>query len=139
MKNHFHLLIRIKKLEEHNLTDCSQAFSNLFNAYTKTINRKYKRQGSLFQKPFKRILVDSKTYFIHLVNYIHRNPEKHQFTDNFRTYPYSSYQVISQKKNSIIKKQQVIDWFGTPNLFLKYHEQSDETKIQHLILEDTYF
>jgi hypothetical protein len=104
----------------------SKPFSNLFNAYTKTINKTYKRTGSLFQRPFKRILVDSDIYLMHLVNYIHRNPQKHGFTNDFRAYPYSSYQSIYKQKNSRIEGQQVMDWFGNPKSFAKYHEQSDE-------------
>ena len=62
MGNHFHLLVKMKPASTDlpgfkNLEglDYSQAFSNLFNAYTKSINRAYNRTGSLFQKNFKRI------------------------------------------------------------------------------------
>ncbi len=144
MKNHFHLLVQMKSEEDltgfQNLSglnlNYSKQFSNLFNAYTKTINNTYQRTGSLFQRPFKRILVDSDAYLTHLVNYIHHNPQKHGFTDDFRTYPYSSYQTIYQKKNSRIEGQQVIDWFGNLKSFVEYHQQFDETKIQHLIEDD---
>jgi len=85
LKNHFHLLIKVK---EHlpglqNLEDvlpASKAFSNLFNAYTKSINKAYKRSGSLFQKNFRRIEVSSDKYFTRLIHYIHFNPQKHRFT-----------------------------------------------------------
>ena len=145
MKNHFHLLARMKPVEDltgfQNLSgldspNYSKPFSNLFNAYTKAINKTYLRTGSLFERPFKRILVDSDTYLIHLVNYIHQNPLKHGFTNDFRTYPYSSYQTIYQQKNSRIEGQQVIDWFGNPMSFAKFHEQINEAKIQHLIEDD---
>ena len=138
MKNHFHLLVQMKPEKDltgfENLSSMnSKQFSNLFNAYTKTINNTYQRTGSLFEKPFKRILVDSDTYLTHLVNYIHHNPQKHGFTNDFRTYPYSSYQTIYQQKNSRIKGQQVMEWFGNLKSFVEYHKQFDETKIQHLI------
>ncbi len=116
--------------------DYSKQFSKLFNAYTKTLNNTYQRTGSLFQKPFKRILVDSNTYLTHLVNYIHHNPQKHGFTNDFSAYPYSSYQTIYQQKNSRIEGQQVINWFGNSKSFAKFHEQVNETKIQHLIEDD---
>ena len=142
MKNHFHLLVQIKPEKDltgfQNLSglNYSKPFSNLFNAYTKTINNTYHRTGSLFQRPFKRILVDSDAYLTHLVNYIHHNPQKHGFTDDFRTYPYSSYQTIYQQKNSRIEGKTVIDWFGNTKSFVEYHQQFDETKIQHLIEDD---
>jgi len=64
----------------------SQYFSNLFNAYTKAINKNYNRSGSLFEKNFKRILIDDDSYLVQLVCYIHRNPQKHGITKDFRTY-----------------------------------------------------
>jgi len=147
MKNHFHLLVRIKPkpdlpgledLEGLTSHSYSQPFSNLFNAYTKAINKAYGRSGSLFEKNFNRILIDTDRHFIHLVCYIHRNPQKHGFTDNFRTYPYSSYQTIRQQKQSRIEHQQVLQWFGSMQSFENYHRQFDNGQIQHLIGDDDF-
>lgn len=138
MRNHFHLLIRIQLKKSTSLPiDYSKQFSNLFNAYTRTINNTYHRTGSLFERPFKRILVDSDSYFTHLVSYIHRNPQKHGFIDDFRDYTYSSYHTIREQKHSRVECQQVIDWFGDIQSFEKYHQQFDEKNIHHLI-EDNF-
>ena len=72
----------------------SQAFSNLFSTYTKAINKAYQRTGSLFQKPFRRVLVTSDEHLFHLVTYIQLNPDKHGFIQDFREWPYSSYSTI---------------------------------------------
>ena len=66
----------------------SQQFGNLFNAYAKAINRAYGRTGSLFQHPFGRVPVTSDAYLVQLVAYIHRNPQRHGFVDDFRDWPY---------------------------------------------------
>lgn len=139
MKNHFHLLVRIRlntDLSGQSTPDYSKQFSNLFNAYTKAINKTYQRSGNLFQRPFKRILVNSNSYLMNLVVYIHRNPHKHGFTDDFRTYPYSSYQTIYQQKKSRINGQEVMSWFQNPKLFVEAHDKLDELEIQHLIEDD---
>jgi len=139
MKNHFHFLVRIKldtDLSGLITLDYSKQFSNLFNAYTKAINKTYQRTGNLFQRPFKRILVNSNAYLVNLVSYIHRNPQKHGFTEDFRTYPYSSYQTIYQQKNSRINGQEVMDWIHNPKLFVEYHDNLDEMEIRHLIEDD---
>jgi REP element-mobilizing transposase RayT len=145
MRNHFHLLVRInpkpdltgfKNLSGLDAPLYSKQFSNLFNAYTKTINKTYQRTGNLFERPFKRILVDSDRYFIHLISYIHRNPQKHGFTNDFRTYPYSSFQTIQQQKTSRIAHAQVLQWFGNLHQFENYHQSFDDNKIAHLIEED---
>lgn len=143
MRNHFHLLVKIapkpdllglKDLEGLNY---SQAFSNLFNAYTKTINKTYNRHGSLFEKNFKRILIDSDSYLIQLVAYIHRNPQKHGFTDNFRTYPYSSYHSIQEQKQTRIANQQVLSWFDTLLNFENYHQQFDDSKLGAFTIDES--
>jgi putative transposase len=147
MKNHFHLLVRMKSEAElanvnlpgfQNLEGFSyaQRFSNLFNAYTKAINKAYQRSGSLFEKNFDRILIDSDSHLTHLVCYIHRNPQKHGFCDNFRDYPYSSYQAIAQNKNTRINRLAVLEWFGSLTAFENYHAQFDQMRIRHLIGDD---
>ncbi len=147
LKNHFHFLLRIKTEEEQEILKTSlapfkplnptQQFANWFNSYTKAINKAYQRVGSLFQNRFGRIQVDSDNYFIQLVTYIHRNPEKHGFVDDFRTYPYSSYQAISHQKNTHLKSEKVLDWFGNLENFNHYHQSLDNNiQISHLIGDD---
>lgn len=83
MPNHFHFLIRLKDINELDLTGFEnlsglkpphQYFSNLFNAYTKAFNKRNNRHGALFERPFKRKLVEDESYFKQLVLYIHNNP-----------------------------------------------------------------
>src|SRR5258707_12000647 len=87
LKNHFHLLVMIREAPatpgqtspalgetgEVSVPKASQSFANLFNAYTKAINKAFGRTGSLFQERFQRIEVTSDRYFLHLVFYIHFN------------------------------------------------------------------
>jgi putative transposase len=93
LKNHFHVLARIKDMEDPTSPSRplgSIAFSNLFNAYAKAINKACGRTGSLFQHPFGRIPVLTQSYLIQLVRYIHFNPQKHGLVSDFREWPYSS-------------------------------------------------
>ncbi len=63
--NHFHFLVRVKDHEnlsgledlrglDYKRNPVSQAFSNLFNAYTKAINKQKNRTGSIFQKKLRK-------------------------------------------------------------------------------------
>lgn len=70
MPNHYHLLVCFKG------EDVSEAMQFLSLAYTKAINRRYNRVGSLFQGRFQSIWVDREEYLCHLVRYIHLNPVK---------------------------------------------------------------
>ena len=77
MGNHFHFMLRIRPEEEletlfatkvkegvFRSMDMEQRinrqFSNLFNAYSKAFNKKYKRTGSLIEHGFRRIKVEGK-------------------------------------------------------------------------------
>lgn len=94
LNNHFHFLLRVKEQDEIDLKEIkppSQYFSNMFNAYTKAINKAYNRKGSLFQRPFQRKIIPSEEYFYQLVDYIHFNPIKHGFVNHIKDWPYSSY------------------------------------------------
>lgn len=102
----------------------SQAFSNLFNAYTRTINNKYGRTGALFERPFERIQVDNDGYFCALVVYIHRNPQTHGFVDDFRQWPFSSYTAISTRSRTRIERDAVLTWFSGGASFQQAHEQA---------------
>ncbi len=130
LKNHFHFLIEIK--DENSLPEkilskkglnLSQPFSNFFNAYTKSINKRYKRCGSLFKERYKRIKIDDENYLKQLVTYIHLNPVKHKFTKDFEQYPYSSYNSILSKKTTLLKREEVIEWFGDKENFIYCHQE----------------
>lgn len=109
MPNHFHLLVRIKDAEDliqtfpkfrtlEKLKEApaalphllSKKFANFFSSYTQSFNKVYERRGSLFLKNFKRKLVESESYLIQLILYIHLNPVKHGFTGNTEKWQWHS-------------------------------------------------
>lgn len=156
LKNHFHLIVRIKTEEEMNKPQApetprvfskplaskpratpSQTFANFLNAYAKAINQSYGRTGSLFQHPFGRIPVMTEPYLLNLVHYIHWNPQKHGFVSDFRTYPYSSYPILGSDKPTRLKRAEVIEWFNGRDQFQSFHAaRQDEKPILPLIGED---
>ncbi len=145
LKNHFHLLIRIKdesdlrgfqNLEGLNPT---QQFSNFLNAYAKAINKTYNRTGSLFQGRFGRIPVTSDAYFANLVHYIHFNPQKHEFVSDFREWHHSSYHTLCSERPTKLQRVQVIDWFNGRAAFHEIHQQRvNEKQIAALIADDNF-
>ena len=151
MKNHFHLLVRVKDINELDLPgfqnlaglenlgglgNPSKQFSNLFNAYTKAFNKKYHRTGSLFEKPFHRIPITSDRYFRQLVVYIHTNPILHGFTDDFKDYPWSSYGTALSVKPTKLNRDMVVGWFDDTANFVKEHTlKTDFRLIKNLIIE----
>jgi len=159
LQNHFHLLVRIKTVEEQEQTlqtlrvletlrvsgvsdavkpkKPSQEFGNLFNAYAKAINKAYDRTGSLFENPFGRIPVTSESYLVYLVTYIHQNPQKHGFVTDFRAWPYSSYHAVVSQQPTHLERDKVLAWFQGPAAFEDAHRRMvSEAQIASLVPDD---
>jgi len=124
---------RVEKLKRPN---ASRQFSHLFNAYAKWFNIRYDRTGSLFEKPFKRKLVESEDYLKRLVYYIHHNPVHHGFTDTIIEYPWTSYLAIVKPYETKLKQEEVIDWFEDVENFEFYHHQEHELEVMKEVLID---
>lgn len=148
MKNHFHLLVRIKQEdkisfpENHRgfknldgLDRINKQFSNLFNAYTKAINKRYNRTGSLFEHPFKRLKIESDNQLKYLVYYIHHNPIHHGFCDHFLDYPWSSYITMVSPKETKLKRDEVLCWYNNESNFVKSHNEAQIQKIEKLNID----
>ena len=152
MRNHFHLLVRIKTEEEYQTSrvletrevslakkkfNPSQAFGNLFNAYAKAINKGYGRSGSLFEERFGRIPVTNDSYFTNLIFYIHYNPQKHGFVDDFHDWEWSSYETLIGTGETKLKRDEVLFIFNGGQEFKRFHQgMVDEKKLAMLIDEE---
>lgn len=131
LKNHFHFALKIKEKEElpeKYKEKIHLPFSNLFNTYTKSINNAYNRTGSLFQEHPQRNRVESEEYLRQLIIYIHLNPLKHKFVDDFTTYKHSSYQSYLSEKETNLEKDYILELFGDTENFIFYH---NENKIKY--------
>ena len=96
-------------------------FAHLFNAYAKYFNTKHSRHGSLFEKPFKRKLIDNERYFKQVVMYIHNNPVHHGFCQKAIEYLWSSYVTCTSAKHTKLRRDEVIRWFGDVGNFVAVH------------------
>jgi putative transposase len=151
MPNHFHFLIRIKKITELPIEDLlgsknltgfqnlsglakeelisirlSRQFGNFFNSYSKAINKQLNRKGSLFMRPYKRILVKDEKYLKKLVHYIHHNPVKDNLCPKPEDWTFSSYLSIIQNKNIFFNASEVISWFDDLENFKAFHKLSPQ-------------
>jgi hypothetical protein len=142
MRNHFHILVRVKEISPKTsrgleTREVSQGFSNLFNAYTKAVNKAYGRTGSLFEERFRRIEVTSDHYFLQLIFYIHFNPQKHGFVTDFREWPWSSYHALCSVGDTKLQRTEVMGWFGGEQSFIEFHNgKVDERVVSKLVGED---
>jgi len=132
LPNHFHFFIRTYTEEEQEQIGSiskiepilpSRAFNNMFIAYARAFNKATNRTGVLFETPFGRKLVDSDAYFITLIAYIHRNPQKHGLVHNFRDWKWSSFGALLSTKPTKIQRDEVLAWFGGMDAFLDWHRE----------------
>ena len=124
MKNHFHLLLKIKEPQEIRDEKLREkphlAFAYMFNAYAKKYNKTYNRKGSLFQEHLKKQKITDDDYLIQAICYIHLNPVKHGFTDT-PEYPQSSYNAMISNGKTHLKREEIIQLFGDVENFIYCH------------------
>ncbi len=123
LRNHFHAAVYIKEKEDQKRKEPSQYLSNFFNAYARGVNIATQRTGALFERPFNRISVDSESYLMRLIIYIHQNPQKHKFVTDFRDWNYSSYHDIISNNPTRLQREKVLQLFGSRADFIRIHQE----------------
>ena len=125
MPNHFHFCIKIAKVKNDN-RKLDQAIKNFFISYSKSINKRYNRVGSLFQGSFKCKEITSDSYYSRILTYIHQNPVAGGLCDHLEEYPYSSYKIILSDNPTFIKRTEVLAWFGGSHAYIESHKLISE-------------
>lgn len=128
MPNHYHLMIFLK---EDGLANLMQP---LLLSYTKAINERYHRVGSLFQGRFKEIHVGKEAYLLQLSRYIHLNPVAAALVKLPEDWEFSSYRdFIGLRKGTLVKPNVLQSYFHSPQEYRKFVESSaDQKAIEHL-------
>lgn len=134
LNNHFHLLVRIL---EQPVKKPHLGFSHLFNSYAQAINKQYNRSGALFERPFRRKLINSEAYLWRVLIYIHHNPVHHGFCHDFRAYRHSSYQAMLSNAETHLRRTEVLGWFDGRQGFIECHlAKLDMDSIEVYIVEE---
>ncbi|MDB5284454.1 MAG: transposase [Bacteroidota bacterium] len=127
MPTHFHFLLRIKDGATNDFME--KQFKGFLSGYSLAFNKENERNGSLFQKSFKRIQVTTEQYLCLLIHYIHHNPIHHGHTNNFFDWKYSSYNAILSDQPTMISRNEVLELFNGKAGFREFHEEIREYEI----------
>lgn len=142
--NHFHFLVKLKseeviKLHLNNLLHKAPferkyleglisyeqlmelEFKRFFISYSMGFNRRYGRKGSLLCRQFRRLKIESDSYFTQVVVYIHANAVKHNLVSDFTTYPWSSWSELMKDNCTGLLKDDLIKWFGSMEKLIQIH------------------
>jgi REP element-mobilizing transposase RayT len=146
LPNHFHLVIRVKTFDhiarnfelvkkkkfDPLIMDISdfimERFSNFLNCYTKSINKMYNRKGALFMDYLKRSKVEKESDFTAFVFYTHKNAVHHGYKVNIGEWKYDAYHSLISEKPTKLLRNEVLEWFGGREKFIKFHEQQVDIK-----------
>jgi len=85
LPNHYHLLIQTPN------ANLSRSMRHVNGVYTQRYNRRHNYDGQLFRGRYKSIVIESDSYALELVRYIHRNPLEAGLVDTLQHYPWSSH------------------------------------------------
>ena len=100
-----------------------ERFSNSLNSYTKSFNKVYKRKGALFIDYLRRVEIKHDSQFGATIFYIHKNAVHHGLCKSIPDWPWSSYHSFFVTGNSLILREEVLEWFGGEGAFVQYHQQ----------------
>lgn len=107
MGNHTHLLLRA---EEEGLL--SRILKTTGAAYASWFNKKYGRDGHLFQDRYKSEPVEDDVYLLVVLRYIHQNPLKAGICTRVENYPWSSCFAYFEKKESLVETDFILSLFS---------------------------
>jgi len=140
LPNHFHCMFRIKEealiAAHYKEVKKKVAFSpelapdfimervsNLLNSYTKAVNKKYHRKGSLFIDYCRRVEIETEPQFGATIFYIHKNPVHHGYCKKIEDWYWSSYHSYVSNLPGNLCIKDALEWFGGLKGFLDYHSQ----------------
>jgi putative transposase len=113
MNNHIHLLIK------EGTESLGNTFRRIGASFVYWYNWKYSRCGHLFQDRYKSEPVETDSYFLTVLRYIHQNPIKARSVKGIERYPWSSYQEY-------ITKPEICDTKFALKLFSKNYQEALE-------------
>ncbi|MDO9257985.1 MAG: transposase [Bacteroidales bacterium] len=111
MPNHFHFMVNVNdvslelvKWGGNVMPSISNGFQLLQSNYTKRINYRENRTGSLFQQKTKSKLLETKSYALTAFWYLHQNPVKAALAKNMLEWEYSSYKEYCGLRSESLSK-----------------------------------
>ena len=117
MPTHYHILVRVKpqtsevfKTSEVSLL-VSRAMQKFLISYTKAINKRFQRVGSLFQGQFQAKPIQTYPHLLNLCVYIHANPVKDGLVALPEVWIYSNYlEWLGQRDGTLVHRLSIRNW-----------------------------
>jgi REP element-mobilizing transposase RayT len=121
MPTHYHILVRVKHQtsEVFKTSEVSKqvslAMQKFLISYTKAINKRFQRVGSLFQGQFQAEPIRNYAHLLNLCVYIHANPVKDGLVAAPEDWIYSNYlEWLGQREGTLVDREFIQENFGSP-------------------------
>jgi putative transposase len=148
MPDHYHLLVRQKQAD-----GITKLMRRVMTNYVMYYNRKYKRNGNLFENIYRAVIVPEDIRLVELSKHIHLNPvarvvRRYGLVETISSsspeyYMYSSYQeYVGGRQDGWVKCTRVLDILGKQmpeerdyRSFVEREDKNRQQAISNLILE----
>jgi REP element-mobilizing transposase RayT len=149
LPNHYHLFLKVKTDNEVKTAYQSvypfkqkeltyeempafvlQQISNFQNSYSKSFNKVFGRKGRLFLESVKRREVVTEDHYSKIIHYVHANAVHHGICKRIEDWPHSSYHALISTAPTLLKRNELLDWFGGLEAFIQFHQQTVELKLK---------
>jgi len=117
MPNHFHIFVK----QESEFLKISDFLSALSNSYVKSINKEFKRSGTLFEGKAKSKIITDEHYFIWIIKHIIENPLKAKLVKSVDDWEFSNAKDLLGKRNGTLTDiQEVKSFFQSEEQMIKF-------------------
>ena len=158
LPNHFHLLVQVRspmelagfymqkkglaprqfdrsggieKIDTHLLV--RQQFTNFLDGYSKAFNKYHGRSGSLIRQNTRRKLVGTQEYFKNVIHYLNWNAVHHKLVSTPDQWDFSSYHTFLSQRPTKLAREEILQWFGGRDTFLRFHQNRYDEKLVGLL------
>lgn len=121
MPTHYHILGRVQTSDVFEQASkvfsakISNAMMRLSVSYTKAINKRFSRVGSLFQGQFHAKPIKNYSHLLNLCAYIHANPVKDGLVALPEDWIYSNYlEWLGRRDGPLVDREFIQEHFGSP-------------------------
>ena len=135
MPTHYHLVVQLKGQG----SEVSGAMMRFSVSYTKAMNKRYDRVGSVFQGAFQAKRIDSDAYLVQVSRYVHQNPVLAGYGAAPEEWEFSSYpEYIGLREGTLPNPEIVLSQFVSRDAYREYVESSasaDQQAVRHLLFD----
>ena len=120
-------------------SEVSGAMMRFSVSYTKAMNKRYDRVGSVFQGAFQAKRIDSDAYLVQVSRYVHQNPVLAGYGAAPEEWEFSSYpEYIGLREGTLPNPEIVLSQFVSRDAYREYVESSasaDQQAVRHLLFD----